>query len=636
MQLTRTPGQARQERLLERQRGAGTRLVKNLDIGLILPSQENAPLQPRRTGRRGPTPQHETLPPQKSPGWTPAPELHSQRSSRRTPATELVPQLSRRRIPAPDSLPPQRSSRLMPGTGASRKRARSFSENVVQDDGDDETRKASAKKRKLRGKPATIDEEPMTLPTTENDMRLKDLNQDDIAAQAPKKRKKRKSIGQQLSKRAKPKGTPDMQRQPSNANVKRGRPRKDKLATAVEDLHDNLDPTIRGQLQRESTELGTESQPQPTGQEPGIVPSVGPISGQTPRKANKRKRISIGQQSKKKAKPPTVIVKKESTGVERKLHEQEAAESAPLVEETEGAEPQLQSTHPQATTKQPKPRRKKRKSIGQQKSKRTSTSGNITQKPVPKSKEPPRCRRKAVGPQATEVPEAEPEDQTLINEKNRQPVRGRYASRTDGRKKGPSIAKAPQRRPEAPTANIKPPKPTASRRQPANSIPITVYRPPTPSLSATSDELDLAPSTAPASKTFNAVDVLAQITSERLEKLSQKLSVQPNASRTQKQTLEMYTQELEQRLRQLSQALDANDALKSKEKAATKEERLLKKQIKEVEDERKRVGDRMEELRKQQKEIELEGLLRRIAGVVKEGWEMEGRQVKIGEVISCI
>ncbi|KAL9633212.1 MAG: hypothetical protein Q9164_004840, partial [Protoblastenia rupestris] len=423
---------ARQERLLERQRGAGTRQVKNLDIGLILPGQENPLLQSRRSGRRGPTPQQETLPPQKSSRRTPAPELLPQRSSRRTPAAESALPKSIRRTPAPPVLPPQRSSRPYP-TEASRKRARSASEDIVHNDRDYETRNATEKKRKLSRKPVIIEEEPTRSAVTENDRQAEDPTQDATFTKSAKKRKKRKSIGQQSSKRAKVKVPPETQRHVSKANSGRGRPRKADTAPSVEEMDHIVHDVVQEQLRTDDAELAI--QPQPTEPEPVILSSVEPMSGHTPRKAKKRKRVSIGQQSRRKAKLAMMTVKEEPAEDEAPSLNQEVGEPARLTEEDEEVELEAQITHALADAEQAKPKRKKRKSIGQQKPKRTSIYRNTV---IPESKAPSRRGQSAGKLPAREDPIRQSKEQGLPHLENDQPEPAREAHKTKGRKKTPS------------------------------------------------------------------------------------------------------------------------------------------------------------------------------------------------------
>ncbi|KAL8739742.1 MAG: hypothetical protein Q9184_008569, partial [Pyrenodesmia sp. 2 TL-2023] len=157
-----TIGEDREERFLERQRGAGARNI-NLAFDLELPGitrVSKTPLKPQKSGRSKKTPQAEALPP---------------RSTRKTPKpTRVVPALPAGRTPATA----RRRTTKAKATARTASEIETVAPGQASEAVERTTGGASTKKRKA------LDE----IPEIE-------------AASSPKKRKKRKSIGQQTLKR---------------------------------------------------------------------------------------------------------------------------------------------------------------------------------------------------------------------------------------------------------------------------------------------------------------------------------------------------------------------------------------------------------------------------------------------------
>lgn len=227
------------------------------------------------------------------------------------------------------------------------------------------------------------------------------------------------------------------------------------------------------------------------------------------------------------------------------------------------------------------------------------------------------------------APEEEDEVQAPILPEKKKRGRPRKADAPHSTSQITRPTKTPlSRKPKAnplPTA----PKP---RAPPKNSFPITIYAPPSPTTSDAEDDPLSTSHPHTATNTINAVDVLSQVCSELLSKSSSALAEQaaadPSASnnselRHTQQTTDLYAQELATRLLQLTTTLNANTSLKSRVKAAAKEERGLKKELKQLEKEREEVRVRKEEVVKARKKMELEDLLSGIAGAVKRGWDMQ-------------
>lgn len=426
-----------------------------------------------------------------------------------------------------------------------------------------------------------------------------------------------------------------------------------------------------------------------------------------PRKAKprKRKRVTVGQQPKKRAKAGTIQAIRRPKAQEEssaagapeasqntgKSAEVEADSMGHLAQEQEAIAEEAEEAEPQTQ----KPKRKKRKSIGQQKPKKKSidpttqertaskaaTSGRLatrvepnnkptakrgrpkaktpleepqaeslghtpeedrtSQPPEPGLKSKPIARRgrpkaKTVPEDAVDEPdeaalrhapaeEGEPQAPVLPEKKKRGRPRKADAAQPTSQTTRPTNLPAPRKPKTKPAA----PKP---RAPPKNSIPITIYAPPSPTSSAAEDDPLTTSHPHPTTNTINAVDVLSQLCSELLSKSSSALadqarsdpspSHQSELERT-KQTTDLYAKELAARLLQLTTTLNANTSLQSRVRAAAKEERSLKKELKALEKEREDVRVRKEVVMKEKKKRELEDLLSGIAGAVKRGWEMQ-------------
>ena len=452
-----------------------------------------------------------------------------------------------------------------------------------------------------------------------------------------KKRKKRKSIGQQSSKRVKAQVSP--QGNVDKSSKGRGRPK------AAEPTVDS-DDSIGDQLGAVDAEFEPEVSAR-TG--PIVLQSVEPTvgTGSTPRKPNRKNRVSIGQQSRKKARSAMVTVKEEPGNEEEGLLMADSVQEngIDVEQESQQEEVEIEDIRPTKNhsmkRNETKMKRKKRKSIGQQRPRRISGNALAPGEPSAKSTMSsyghPTLESNS-RPTPTLVASAHaslqnPNDQSEDLEANLDQPQPKSKSRHPAKSlKTIKISATPRLpKPLLQSKVAKDPRPTATKRQSANTIPITVYRAPTPeSDSLDSDNEEDLTNIPPTSKSFNAVDVLAQITLERLTKLADKLSAQPTATRTQHKALELYTQQLEQRLRQLSRALDTNAAMKVKAKALGKQEREVRRELKEVVAEKKRVRERAEKLEKERRRGELEGLMGRIQEAVRKGWAMEKEIAKDG------
>ena len=671
------------------------RQIKNTGFDIILPGQEDvtqAPLEPRKSGRSRKTPQPELLP---------------QRSTRRTPALELLPQRSTRRTPAPD-LQVQKSSRRTPAAESSKKRGRLVKDaaqvtgttaEVIESNGvQKDARNRASKKRRLNRVPevpegieapgstkeaevqveATQYTKPpyhVATPTGFANRRKKRSyigQQSDQGASPPgpsKKRKKRKSIGQQSMKKAN-------KTQPSPKTI--SKPTRKMALEEKESL--SIEPSreeLRVQAQINGLPFGGQKHPdapevtesrdfaaEAAAAHPVIDPQEAkPIS-------KKRRRVSIGQNSRKRTKPvpkesPTIAISDSVTAVANQIDDasQSQDENADRVTDISNASIEEQEATYEDTALQDPPRktkRKKRKSIGQQRPKRKSTESAASNNSVT-------TRARDVGPGKSEAAEETSASKTrrrgggrpidtdaqveieTISDSAEAPTMTHSTFKSRGRPKEIPVAtvkkttkgpKASQPRKKAAESTTKPTDPIAPRPRgvPKNSIPITIYGPPSPA-SSRSDASDVEDDplakiqVLPPVKTINPVDVLSQICREMIQKTSDSLAEKAQQNRERrsdytrrKKTVDMYGSELNARLLQLTKALNTNNALTTRLRESTKKVRALKKDIKAVEQEREEVKKRREEAQKAKKARDLEAMLSGIASAIQKGWQMQAEE----------
>lgn len=338
--------------------------MKNIGFDLVLPGQEdveNAPLQPQKSGR-----------------------------SRKTPQPELPPQRSSRRTPNPEKLQPQLTSRRDPAAGIPKKRGRPAAKAVAREKelenslGFEATKDAgegiSAQKRKLNK--AGEDRETVGAPTAsiaqDEDGGTMESAANAVSATGVKKRKKRKSIGQQSISRAKSAKT----RTPvSPAHPYRKKAQLDltpKLTSdETSDDERNKEPTVKAvPLDGEDQTGNLEEIAKPDLGIDNVEANPGLSQKEGVRKPRKRKRAPFGQQPKKRSKPnPTQRTRKAKAHesldsadlapeVAGSLDKNAAAVTDPTDAMIEGQNVVVESPEREA---QQKPNREKRQLIGQQK-----------------------------------------------------------------------------------------------------------------------------------------------------------------------------------------------------------------------------------------------------------------------------
>ena len=493
-----------------------------------------------------------------------------------------------------------------------------------------------------------------------------------------KKRKKRKSIGQQ-SMKAKPKKieSPIQATRQPQKKVHRSKP-----ALPVEHLDS---PSKRLQQETEgfvaSLEEAEQSQRLGMGGTSNVEDDAGQCpqlaTGEAKQKSSKRKRKTVAAQPRKRAKPAPAKepqVQKPKGGRPIADPEPEASRILDRYDEIEGdlagaamgeQDPTLEDAELQD---KPKAKRKKRKSIGQRRPKRKSTDLGTPAKAAsnkgPPAKPPAQAKskqaaltkssntsRKAKRSFTPVEEEPQNEDEDDLDAEEAEPEVTEAANRRgQSRKtirppssKPATSTKAPQPRTQS---SKQPSKPTRAaspkfRGPPKNSIPITIYGPSSPASTASnSDVFDDPLTTAapiPTTKTINAADVLSQICREMIGKTATSLAEKADKDparrgewKRKKKTVEMYGEELEARLLQLTRVVNTNTSLNLQVRATTKEERALRKEMKELDQEKERIKENREEILKARKARELEELLSGIAGAVKRGWEMHAKEKDLG------
>lgn len=544
----------------------------------------------------------------------------------------------------------------------------------------------------MKEQPETITEEeepPLSVQPSESTLPPKSLRQKGADGSVTK-RKKRKSIGQQATKRK----AQDASTKRINASTSKAKLDDDPLVESPVSA-DQLEDKIQQQLRRETANIKDRA-------EPAVVQSVEtdeaqpstnevhlePIPEKPENKTRKRKHAPVVQQANKRAKgrPPILhdeaavegqgILKSFKKGRRKDnaeldlpivqnstITEEEDPITSQQVEQSYGPghepepppwspitaadENRAQTEEIAKAEKHSRPKRKKRRSIGQQKTRksvvRASKPQNLTSKNQEISQAEPGPSKKTGQPKKSHVPirdDEEDPEHTVDTEDNietevsapqepqikRKRGRPKKADTLQTSKKSPSNPTTSKAQPPSkPTKQSK----TASKpRAPTRSmVPITIYRPSPNNAYEIDEDDELANTATTSSKVVNAVDVLAQYTRELLPSISTKISTNPDLSSSQAnratKTVELFGTHLQTRLIQLSRVLDQNTTLGAQVKKVKQEERKLRKELKALEAERKGMDERKAEEEKEVKRVELQELLGRIGAVVKKGWAME-------------
>jgi len=612
----------------------------------------------------------------------------------------------------PEELPQQPSTRRTPTLSKAKKRGRPKAIPEIEE-GEaerDDGQEAAPKKRKLS--PASTNNKVVKESiaaghkVTAHEVQVKDSqpnepDENSLPTGGAKKRKKRRSIGQQSLKKTKSQGKSPLR--PARQPQKRGRkskppqPIKPVVTRTPEPPEYSRITTPAFQDREQSRVLASVEAIEGRVGDGETLEDLGKEEVEAAElKSKKRKREPVQKEARRRAKPevakepateaskgdesPAERIQPETKakrgpkpGTKKKTLEKAVHLQNPTEEhDTESAQTgekagedvqglvgkeieDIASTTKVAESKEkPKPRRKKRKPIGQQslrhrkKATDTATPDKPTSKkaPVTKSGKEPTSKRKAAvsstSAKAKPIRLSTPVEEGFFNDMGNashdqvvetepvQPQKKRERPRKiDVPRISPPITKPSHPR----ISKFKLTKAAAPRNPPKNTIPITFYAPPSPSASdsdAMIDPLSNAPPAPGRAKGINAVDVLSQNCLEMLARTSASLADKANASPDQKaeytgrkKTVEMYSAELEDRLFELTTTLNANSSLAAQVRKAAAEERGLKKEVKALEAEREKIKLTTEEVLKGKKARDLEKLLSGIKGAVKKGWEME-------------
>lgn len=589
-----------------------------------------------------------------------------QRSTRRTLAPEeLRLQRSITRTPDPHALLPQTPLRRALATGAASKQGRVAKllvtkveegtdlpdATTTQDNGEG----VVTKKRRLnKGKELRNDSTPPEVQVQDSQPVEPDLSVPPSSGM--KRRKKRKSIGQQ-SMKPKPKKRESLLQ---DGREPEKRVPESKLRLPVEPL-DSLGTQLQPEAQETIENPDQAARPKQRGSKKGPdAESARAIDAEERGRtvAGKRKRKSVVLQPKKRLKS-SKSNEKDIRHVQQEDHypEPEApptlAKNAEVVPDSTGVVVQEQTTpliHGEPRAK-PKSKRRKRRSIGQQsifrqKGKKKSTSLDISVRLASRKQAEPKpatqLKTKNIGTATTSRATARSrrrpqtvDDEPPIDEEGG-PIPDLEPEASDD-KKG-SASKNSRPRPQKPKPQRQPSSRTP-RPPPKNTIPIIIYRPvspvsttgtSTPTSDVFSDPLTNLPQPPPTQATLTGPSILSKMTRELLSKTTTSLTslasanpAQRSALQRRKKTVEVYGAELEARLIQLTRAVGENEVLSRRVRASGKEERELRRAVADVEEERERIKVRREEALKEREKGRLETLLKGIEGVVLRGWEMQ-------------
>ncbi|MCJ1438251.1 hypothetical protein MMC27_007639 [Xylographa pallens] len=562
----------REDRFLMRQRGAGARQLRNSGFDFDLPGVRKFPLKPIASGK---------------PRRTPGSGSQGRASTKRTPkVTPVIPPRSTRRTPASRStqISKTSSSRKLPSI--SEQRDAPTSQATKADE-----RGTVTKKRKLAGRPRTgslsIYEEPREAASIFGSVpEMNELNDSGIPRQvveteftvttSPKKRKKRLSIGQKAKKQART-SLPDNQEPASEPSV---------AALAMSSLEQR-----QSDLQEPETNQA----------------QVSPVAVQVEStKPKRRKRKSI-------ATPP------------RKRKSLDVTSSSSL---NVGLGPGKSGSMSQQEAASKKPRK--------------------TRKALPSVYEEPENEIEEEAPSTTRRIEEQPSS-TILSSSTQPHRRGRprksdtsvlNSTKTKAPKTSTSKSKTQKvsTKPH-PLSSIADPSKTRQPKQKAGTIPITVHRishAKNLNHDPTVEDILSAPPPFPNKSGVNAIDVLSQICREMIAKSIDTLKQNTDKEQNQRQkaqwrrntkAVEMFGDELDARLFQMTEAIDNNHGLATRLRQANKTKTTKRDTLLDIKRQREEIAIEMDAVRAQheiatkiaQDENELDTMIQDIELAVQRG-----------------
>ncbi|MCJ1468286.1 hypothetical protein MMC07_006914 [Pseudocyphellaria aurata] len=330
----------RQERELMRQRGAGTRQIKDLDFQLVLPGQPTVPkepLSPQKSGRSRRTPQIRKVLGTRSSTRKPTPSR--KKAAGKLPSSNLP-------ISEDQASLPTRSDR---DEQATKKRRLGLKRN-------EEVMESNGLAQNADERPATIHEEKAELPQADET-----ASQSVILQARGKKRKKRKCIGQNSMKKPRLQNAGRDRKALIAPPEETPRPLNDQQKASIDSQNENI--KTKAQSTVEIAVSAPERSPQDSAREiDAEVQNLTVSSSKSPAQPRK-KRKPIGQQQ----------PRRKATQV---------ATVGDSVQDLDSQEVQNETVNSSKSPAVPRPR-KKRKSIGQQQPRRRATAAATAGVAVP-------------------------------------------------------------------------------------------------------------------------------------------------------------------------------------------------------------------------------------------------------------
>ncbi|MCJ1430112.1 hypothetical protein MMC29_008027 [Sticta canariensis] len=647
----------RQERELMRQRGAGTRQIKDLEFQLILPGQPTAqkePSSPPKSGRSRRTPQTR--------------KILGPRSSTRKPATARKKRAGK---PLSSDIPIIEGQQGVQGalhTRSNQKGKATKKRNI----GVKKTKEVTDS----NGHRLAVDERPVTIHEELGDFSQANetTSQPEVLHAHGKKRKKRKSIGQ--NSRKKPR-LQNVDRKPAGST----QPPAEALRPVnyqPEDRADLQGGEIKEQSQSSAEMLAIEQKKLPRGSTHDL--GAGEVQKLTvdlsksaaERKPRRKKRKCIGQQ-----RPRRKVTAVGTAGdtvpstrfdAARAVAEYQDGSSTTVKKSRGRGRPSkkilstidVDDVQDEVTqhTNGTDVTRNTRSARGSGRSKKTPSSDDVDVRDevlvdTNKSNSTRNARstrgrgrsRKEIAVDAAVQGENNEDDDNdgpkpveNVSTRNRgRPKRNVLfePSETSNTVKRKRVQEKVTRDPDTIDKKI----PIASRKPPKNSMPITVYRMSTnDALDSENDRSDslINPSALPKNNAVNVVDVLAQICRELVSKSTDSFGEAAKNERNQskkatlerkRNTIETYGEELDNRLFQLTETLDTNLALSARVRRADKEEKALRAELESLQEEHESIARQTTQIQEANARLhtraKLASLLRDIEAAVRQGRKMD-------------
>ncbi|MCJ1414746.1 hypothetical protein MMC32_001074 [Xylographa parallela] len=535
---------SREDRFLMRQRGAGARQLRNSGFDFDLPGVQKSPVKPIASGKS-----------RRTPGSGSQARASTKRTSKVKP---VIPPRSTRRTPASQSTQNSKTSSSRQLPSISEQQDAPTSQATKADE-----RGTVTKKRKLAGRPrigsSSIHEESREAASIFGSVpEMNELNQSGNPRQAvepestittsPKKRKKRTSIGQKAKKRAR--------------------------TSLLNDQEPASEPSVAA-LAVSSVEQRQSDLPEPETNQAQVSPGAVEVES-TKRKGMKRKSIATPQKKRKSLD----------------------------VTSSSSVNPGLSSGKSLSASQQEAEGKKPRK----------------TPKALASVQEEPENETAEEAPSTTRHIEEQPPP--IIPSSSAQPRRRGRPRKSDTSVLNPKKTKAPKASTSKPRTQKLPTKPhlsssiadsskTRQPKQKAGTIPITVQRishAKNLNHDPTVEDILSAPPPFPNKSGVNAIDVLSQICREMIAKSIHTLQQNADTEQNQRQkaqwrrnakAVEMFGDELDARLFQMTEAIDNNHGLTTRLRQANKTKSTKRDALLDIKRQRDEIAIEMDAVRAQ-------------------------------------